>query len=59
MEAEITEAFPDAEVALVESSGGVFEVTCDGALIYSKRQLGRHANTGEVVALLRARHDRA
>jgi hypothetical protein len=37
----------------------VFEVTCDGALIYSKRQLGRHANTGEVVALLRARHDRA
>jgi len=45
-------------VTLVESSGGVFEVTCDGALIYSKRQLGRHPKAGEVVASLRARCDR-
>lgn len=45
-------------MTLVESSGGVFEVTCDGALIYSKRRLGRHAKAGEVVASLRERHDR-
>lgn len=43
MEARIKEAFPSAQVELVESSGGVFEVEKDGELIYSKRQTGRHA----------------
>jgi len=28
------------EVRLLESSGGVFEVTVDGALLYSKKQTG-------------------
>jgi selenoprotein W-related protein len=37
----------------VESSGGVFEVTVDGELIYSKKALGRHARPGEVVQLIR------
>jgi selenoprotein W-related protein len=37
----------------VESSGGVFEVTVDGELIYSKKALGRHAKPGEVVQLIR------
>jgi len=40
---------------LIKSSGGVFEVTCDGELIFSKRQLGRHAQVGEVLTLLRER----
>jgi selenoprotein W-related protein len=30
-----------AEVALVPSSGGVFEVSADGDLVYSKLQTGR------------------
>ena len=51
--------YPDAQVALIESSGGVFEVACDGELIYSKRQLGRHVRAGEVVSLLRSRPDGA
>lgn len=38
---------------MVESSGGVFEVTLDGELIYSKRATGRHAAPGEVLALIR------
>ena len=37
----------------MESSGGVFEVTVDGRLIFSKKSLGRHAQPGEVVGLLR------
>jgi selT/selW/selH-like putative selenoprotein len=50
--AEIRERYPDARVDLFEGSGGVFEVTRDGALIFSKRQLRRHAASGEVMALL-------
>ena len=48
MEARIREEFPDAEVELIESGGGVFEVEKDGALIYSKKQTGRHADWEEI-----------
>jgi selT/selW/selH-like putative selenoprotein len=47
--------FPDAEVQLEKSSGGTFEVTVDGKLVFSKRALGRHAKPGEVVELIRKR----
>jgi len=36
----------------VESSGGVFEVTVDGSLVFSKKALGRHATPGEVLRLM-------
>jgi selenoprotein W-related protein len=39
-------------VVLVESSGGVFEVTVDGRLVFSKKKLGRHAEPGEVLRLM-------
>jgi selenoprotein W-related protein len=51
--AEIRQAFPGAEVRLVPSSGGVFEVTVDGNLVFSKKALRRHAAPGEVVELIR------
>ncbi len=38
---------------LLESSGGVFEVTMDGRLIFSKKALRRHAEPGEVLRLVR------
>jgi selenoprotein W-related protein len=38
---------------LIESAGGVFEVTADGRLIFSKKKLGRHAEPGEVLRLVR------
>jgi selenoprotein W-related protein len=38
---------------LVPSDGGRFEVSVNGALIFSKLQSGRHANPGEVSELLR------
>ena len=34
------------------SSGGVFEVTVDGHLIFSKRALRRHPEPGEIVRLI-------
>jgi selT/selW/selH-like putative selenoprotein len=40
-------------LTLIPSSAGAFEVTVDGVLIYSKLQNGRHAQPGEVKALLR------
>ena len=53
--AELRQAFPEADVRLVPSSGGVFEVTVDGSLVFSKKALRRHAQPGEVVDLVRRR----
>jgi selenoprotein W-related protein len=53
--AELKQAWPDADVRLIPSSGGVFEVKVDGELLFSKRALRRHAEPGEVVRLIRAR----
>ena len=36
---------------LVTGENGVFDVTVDGDLIYSKAQTGRHAEPGEVLDL--------
>ena len=51
--AELRQAFPGAEIQLLPSSGGVFEVTVDGTLVFSKKALRRHAHAGEVVELIR------
>jgi selT/selW/selH-like putative selenoprotein len=53
--AELKQAWPETDVRLVASSGGVFEVKLDGDLIFSKKALRRHAEPGEVVGLIRAR----
>jgi selenoprotein W-related protein len=53
--ATLRETFPAADVTLTASGGGVFEVRLDGALVFSKKQLDRHAQPGEILALLRAR----
>jgi selenoprotein W-related protein len=42
-------------VVLVPSGGGVFDVEADGELLFSKKQVGRHAEKGEVVEAVRAR----
>ena len=39
---------------MIKSSGGVFEVTVDGKLVFSKKALGRHVEPGEVLRLMRA-----
>jgi selT/selW/selH-like putative selenoprotein len=48
LEENIRAEFPDAEIELIESSGGVFEVSKDGELIYSKKQTGRHPTWDEI-----------
>ena len=40
---------------LIPSSGGAFEITVDGGLIYSKKATGRHAEVEEVKEALRQR----
>jgi len=40
-------------VKLIQSSGGVFEVEVDGRRIFSKKGLGRHAQAGEVLRLIK------
>jgi selenoprotein W-related protein len=40
-------------LVLVPSDGGRFEVTANGALLYSKSQTRRHAEPGEVLGLVR------
>ena len=44
-----------AELRLVPSSGGRFEVSLDGALIFSKAQLDRHPEPGEIDRALEER----
>lgn len=39
------------ELRIITGSKGVFDVKVDGELIYSKKQTGRHAEPGEVLAL--------
>jgi selenoprotein W-related protein len=53
--AELKQAWPETDVLLIPSSGGVFEVKVDGDLIFSKKALRRHAEPGEVMRLVRAR----
>jgi selenoprotein W-related protein len=40
-----------AEVELVKSGGGVFEVTVDDRLVFSKKALGRFPEPGELNGL--------
>ena len=41
-----------AEMTLMPSGGGVFEVIVDDQLVFSKKALGRHAEDGEVLPLV-------
>jgi predicted Rdx family selenoprotein len=44
-----------AEVAYVRSRGGVFDITMDGQLKFSKKQLSRFPTDEEIDALAQAR----
>lgn len=51
---ELLTAYEDriSQITLIPSWNGVFEVVMDGALIFSKTRLGRHAQSGELVRLV-------
>lgn len=40
------------ELTIIPSSGGVFEVTLDGQLIFSKKEVGRFPTDVEIKALV-------
>jgi selT/selW/selH-like putative selenoprotein len=39
---------------LIKGKDGVFEVEVDGSLVFSKRQVGRFPDPGEVVKAIKA-----
>jgi selT/selW/selH-like putative selenoprotein len=41
------------QAELIKGSGGVFDVTADGVLIYSKHRAGRFPDNAEVLHTLR------
>ncbi len=54
MAEELFEEFGQAfEILLIPSKGGVYEVTVDGDLVYSKLETGRHAEYAEVAQPIR------
>jgi selenoprotein W-related protein len=42
-----------SELELVTGSNGVFDVEVDDQLLFSKKAVGRHAESGEVLRLFR------
>lgn len=42
----------NAQVALIASDGGVYEVVVDGKEIFSKKKLGRFPRDGEITDLI-------
>lgn len=48
----IVKAQPTAQVSLKRSGGGVFEITVDGRLAYSKKATGRFPSDEEVLRTL-------
>jgi selenoprotein W-related protein len=42
------------EVELIKGRGGIFDVTADGKLVYSKHVTGRFPEDNEVVEAIRA-----
>jgi selT/selW/selH-like putative selenoprotein len=47
------QAVVDAQIDLVAGSGGVFDVVCDGELLFSKFADHRFPASDEIAALLR------
>jgi predicted Rdx family selenoprotein len=46
------ERYPDAEIEMIPSRGGRFEVIVDEVPVFEKSRLGRHARPGEIATLV-------
>ena len=51
LEEELKKEF-EADLELIASSGGVYEIVVDGKKIFSKKALGRFPDDGEIVKLI-------
>jgi hypothetical protein len=54
VEAAIVQTYPNAEVTLIESGGGIFEVKADNKLIFSTMRANRLPRGGEEIVELMA-----
>jgi len=52
LETELKQNFPNMEISLISSGGGVFEIVLDGKLIFSKKAINRFPEKGEVVRII-------
>ena len=52
LESEIKQKYPYAEITLIPSGGGVFEIVLNGQLIFSKKALNRFPEKDEIVKKL-------
>lgn len=54
VEAEVKAAYPAARVSLIESGGGIFDVECDGRLLFCKQKIEgqRFPEEGEIIRLV-------
>ena len=52
LEVELKNNFPQANISLISSGGGVFEISLNGNLIFSKKALNRFPENGEIKKLV-------
>ena len=52
MEAELKSSHPGLNVKLKKGSGGIFDITQNGKLIYSKAEENRFPRKGEITGLI-------
>ena len=52
LEVELKNNFPQADISLISSGGGVFEISLNDDLIFSKKALNRFPEDGEIKKLV-------
>ena len=52
LEVELKNNFPQANISLISSGGGVFEISLNDNLIFSKKALNRFPDDGEIKKLV-------
>ena len=55
LEVELKNNFPQADISLISSGGGVFEISLNDDLIFSKKALNRFPEGGEIKKLIMER----
>ena len=53
MEAELKDEFPDCTVELVMGDKGIFDVTMDDSMVFSKYEQSRFPEQGEIPRLVK------
>jgi len=59
VEAELKADYPDSDIELIKGGGGIFDVKCNGILIFSRQNIEgrRFPNKGEISRLIKEKAD--